>query len=147
MTTTLSDSIAARVRELRLAKGWSQEQLAEEVNLSRDAISRIERGERSPRLETLSVIGKAVGMPLSQILDFGEPPPRHRASDERLRSLERSFDQLEPWLADAVMTAIRVIAQAQARSTPRRKRRIVQGRRKPPMRRSAAHQPRRGWRG
>jgi transcriptional regulator with XRE-family HTH domain len=142
--TTLSDSIAARIRELRLAKGWSQEQLAEEVNLSRDAISRIERGERSPRLETLAVIAKAVGIPLAKLLDFGEPPPKHRPSDERMRSLERAFDQLEPWLADAVMTAIRVITQAQVRAKSRRKRRTIQGRRKPPMRKSATHQPRRG---
>jgi transcriptional regulator with XRE-family HTH domain len=55
--TNLSDAIASRVRELRLAKGWSQERLADETGLSKDAVSRIERGDRGPRLDTLERIG------------------------------------------------------------------------------------------
>jgi ribosome-binding protein aMBF1 (putative translation factor) len=34
--TNLSDAIASRVRELRLAKGWSQKRLADETGLSTD---------------------------------------------------------------------------------------------------------------
>jgi transcriptional regulator with XRE-family HTH domain len=118
--TKLSDSVASRIRELRSAKGWSQEKLAEESGLSRDAVSRIERGDRGPRLETLELIARAVGLTLPKLVDFGEPPPRSRARDDRMRSLQRSLDQVEPWLAQALIAAIRVIAQAQIRARGRK---------------------------
>lgn len=118
--TKLSDSVAARIRELRSARGWSQEKLAEESCISRDAVSRIERGDRGPRLETLEMIARAVGITLPKLVDFGEPPPRVRARDDRIRSLQRSLDQVEPWLAQALITAVRIIAQAQVRARGRR---------------------------
>lgn len=37
--------IALQIRETRVARGWSQEDLAEEAGLSRPSIARIERGD------------------------------------------------------------------------------------------------------
>jgi transcriptional regulator with XRE-family HTH domain len=121
----LADSIAARVRELRLAKGWSQERLAEEAGLSTDAISRIERGDRGPRLETLDQIAQAVGLPLQKLVDFGEPPPRSRSKDELTLSGERSLNQMDPWLVKALTSIVRRIARAQLRE--RRRKRPAKG--------------------
>ena len=45
-----------RVRELRLAKSLSQEQLAEKIGLTKQAISQYERGERSPSMEVLEAL-------------------------------------------------------------------------------------------
>lgn len=44
--------IGKRIREKRLEKSWSQEELAERMNLSITYIGMIERGEKFPRLET-----------------------------------------------------------------------------------------------
>jgi transcriptional regulator with XRE-family HTH domain len=107
-----SDLVPARVRELRRRKGWSQEKLAEESGLSKDAVSRIERGDREPRLDTIEQIANAVGIPLSKLFDFGEPAPRASARDEQIRSLDRSLSLVEQWLADALVDAVRRIAQA-----------------------------------
>ncbi len=48
--------IGARLRAARKQKGWSQEQLAEKVNLSTIYIGMIERGERELRLSTFCTI-------------------------------------------------------------------------------------------
>ncbi len=44
-----------KVREYRLARAWSQEQLAEMAGLSTRTVQRIENGEQ-PSLETLSAL-------------------------------------------------------------------------------------------
>lgn len=44
--------IGKRIRERRLEKSWSQEQLAEKAGLSPVYIGMIERGEKLPKLET-----------------------------------------------------------------------------------------------
>lgn len=45
--------IGAQLLELRKSRGWTQEQVAEKVGLTRSTISNIERGTRSLTLETL----------------------------------------------------------------------------------------------
>jgi transcriptional regulator with XRE-family HTH domain len=116
---SLSDSIAGRVKELRLAKGWSQEELAEEADLSRDAVSRIERGDRSPRIETLDLIAGAIGIPLSKLIDFEVPVARGRVKDDILRSIKRSLDQVDPAMAKALLGAIRSVTQAHLKAMGR----------------------------
>lgn len=49
-------AIGLRIKKAREAKGQTQEQLAEQCNLSPQHISVIERGCKSPRLETLVLI-------------------------------------------------------------------------------------------
>ena len=44
--------IGHRIKEIRESRGYTQEQLAEKLNLSVQHISVIERGVKSPRLDT-----------------------------------------------------------------------------------------------
>ncbi|MFS2225986.1 helix-turn-helix domain-containing protein [Pantoea sp. B65] len=55
-----------RVRELRLAKAWSQEQLAEMASLSVRTVQRIENGEQ-PSLETLSALAAVFEIRVSDL--------------------------------------------------------------------------------
>jgi transcriptional regulator with XRE-family HTH domain len=117
-----SELVASRVREVRLLQGWSQEKLAEEAGLSKDAVSRIERGDREPRLDTLVLIARAVGTSISRLLDFQEPVSRSSAREQQLRSLEQALGQMDPWLAKAVVSVVQTIAKAyHARSRPGRR--------------------------
>ena len=50
-----------RILELRLEKGYSQEELAKKAGTKQAVISRIENGESEPRLETINKIAKALG--------------------------------------------------------------------------------------
>jgi putative transcriptional regulator len=47
---TLSTNVTNRVKELRLSRGWTQEQLAEEAGVSRQSINAIETGRYVPSL-------------------------------------------------------------------------------------------------
>jgi transcriptional regulator with XRE-family HTH domain len=50
------------IRRLRLAKGWTQEQLAEHANLHPTYVGGIERGERNVGLENIIKIARALGV-------------------------------------------------------------------------------------
>ena len=48
-----------RVRNARIARGWTQEDLAEKASLDRTYIGGIERGERNPALLNLNKLASA----------------------------------------------------------------------------------------
>lgn len=57
-----------RLRELRNAKGLSQEAFAAACGLDRTYISGIERGRRNVSLRNIEVIAKALGVSLSELM-------------------------------------------------------------------------------
>ncbi|MBZ5719313.1 MAG: helix-turn-helix domain-containing protein [Acidobacteriia bacterium] len=57
-----------RIRELRLAKGISQEALADEAGLHRTYMGSVERGERNISLENIVRIATALGVSASDLL-------------------------------------------------------------------------------
>lgn len=59
---------AKNMRAARLSLGMSQEVLGDECELTRNHIGTIERGEHSPRLETMAAIAKALGVSLPELL-------------------------------------------------------------------------------
>lgn len=56
------------LRELRIAKGISQEKLAEYCDLDRTYISLLERGLRQPTISTIFKIADALNMSPSEII-------------------------------------------------------------------------------
>lgn len=58
-----------QVRKLRKARGLSQEELAELAELHRNYIGGIERGERNVVLLNIVRLAKALGVPLSELLE------------------------------------------------------------------------------
>ena len=67
---------ASRVVVLRNQRGMTQEELAEAAGLTVEAISRIERCERAPRLSTLVKLADGFVLTLSELFDFEESQPR-----------------------------------------------------------------------
>lgn len=62
--------LARRVRLLRVARGWSQEVLAELSGVHRNYIGHIERAEINAGLHKLERIAQALEMPVHALLDF-----------------------------------------------------------------------------
>jgi transcriptional regulator with XRE-family HTH domain len=58
-----------RVRELRTAKGLSQEAFAAKCRLDRTYISGIERGKRNVALRNVEAIAEALGVTISVLTD------------------------------------------------------------------------------
>lgn len=51
-----------RVRQLRKARGWSQEDFAHRVGLDRSYVGGVERGERNISLENICLIAETLGV-------------------------------------------------------------------------------------
>lgn len=60
--------IAQRLAELRRARGFSQEGLAAELGLSRQAVSKWERSESSPDTDNLIALARLYGVSLDELL-------------------------------------------------------------------------------
>ena len=68
--TSSKQKLGKKVRELRKALGWTQENLEEYSGLDRTYISDIERGVRNPSLKSLEKLAKALKVKLSDLTDF-----------------------------------------------------------------------------
>jgi transcriptional regulator with XRE-family HTH domain len=64
---TIEKRFGERVRELRQAKGLSQEELAFRAKVHRTYLGSIERGERNPALKNIAAIAKALEVSLSEL--------------------------------------------------------------------------------
>ena len=63
----MSDKITNRVKELRGELGWTQQQLAEAVGVSRQSINSIERNRYTPSLPLALEFARVFGCPTDEI--------------------------------------------------------------------------------
>jgi putative transcriptional regulator len=61
-----------RVRELRLARAWSQADLGERLTVSRQAVNAIENGKHDPSLSLAFKIARLFGESVDSIFDQEE---------------------------------------------------------------------------
>ncbi len=62
--------ITNRVKELRIAQGWTQEQLARAAGVSRQSINSIERNRYVPSLELALTFAQIFSCPTDQIFQL-----------------------------------------------------------------------------
>ncbi len=65
------NEVAQKIKEIRLAKGYSQEELADKSKLNLRTIQRIENEETEPRGKTLQLICLALGTTTEELLEYG----------------------------------------------------------------------------
>lgn len=66
-------TIINRVRDLRAAKGWTQEELARAVGVSRQSINSIERNRYVPSLELALTFARVFACPTGEIFTLENP--------------------------------------------------------------------------
>jgi transcriptional regulator with XRE-family HTH domain len=69
MAGDLSLTFGKQLRQIRLAQGLSQDQLAERTGLHATAIGRLERGAREPRVTTVMRLAQGLGVPAGTLID------------------------------------------------------------------------------
>ncbi|MFI6512767.1 helix-turn-helix domain-containing protein [Streptosporangium sp. NPDC050855] len=72
MTQDIEDMeslVRRRIRALRVAQGWSLEELAGRANLSQSSLSRIENGRRRLALDQLVTLARALDTTLDQLVE------------------------------------------------------------------------------
>lgn len=107
---SLQKILAIHVRRLRSEADLTQEQLADRCELSRDMISRIERGTISCSLDTVAKLADVLSVPAAVLL--GGAPISDNPKSSRERSLQQVFRLLSsvdskdlPWV-ERVLRAI-----------------------------------------
>ena len=79
----LVHSFGIGVRQLREARGWSQERLAEYASLNRSYIGEIERGDVIASLATVAKLAAALEVAPSALVNRGESISASRAARGR----------------------------------------------------------------
>lgn len=64
--------LKTRIKELRVARGMDQAQLAELVGVRRETIGRLENGQYNPSLKLAMDIAKVFGLSVEEIFSFTE---------------------------------------------------------------------------
>ena len=73
--TKWEKDMGSRIKELRLAKGWTQAQLAAEAGVQLDTLRQWERGRRTPLLDAAALLAKGLGCTVGQLAGT-EPMPK-----------------------------------------------------------------------
>ena len=91
--------LGEKIAQLRRKNGWSQEELADKMEVSRQAVSKWESGQTMPDLERILRLSSLFGVTIDYLLKDGAEPeiPRPEAEEDthiRLISLADAADYL-----------------------------------------------------
>ena len=99
-------AFAQRLQEVRRRSGLTQEQFAERLCVSRQAVSKWESGRGYPEIEKILYICSCYGVTLNELFDQELPPPSESSAPEPEpaplpteslhRSLAAFFNNLAP---------------------------------------------------
>ena len=87
--------IADRLVKLRKKHGLSQEELADKLGISRQAVSKWERAESSPDTDNLICLAKLYGVSLDELLDSVRKLLKDNGTFAMVHRTERLLDILE----------------------------------------------------
>ena len=63
-------AIRNRVRELRAARAMTQQELADQIGVTRQTVIAIEQDKYSPSLETAFKVAQVFSVPLAQVFQY-----------------------------------------------------------------------------
>lgn len=66
----LKQNFGIRLHELRLAAEMTQEELADEIGVTVESISNMERGIYGPKFDNLEKIADVLGIPVKELFEF-----------------------------------------------------------------------------
>lgn len=104
--------IGRTIKDLRIKKELSQEQLAELADLHVNSIGSIERGEKSPTVETLSNISRSLDTTITEIFQLTEKQLNKSRLDNEFMDLFFSLNERDKKLYLDVFRTISQIANS-----------------------------------
>lgn len=81
--------LGQRIREQRRKKGWTMDKLAEKADQSVNYVGDLERGVKTPSLDTFIRIVEALDVPADVLIRDSAAPASYVADDELNRKLSR----------------------------------------------------------
>ncbi|MEL7196445.1 MAG: helix-turn-helix transcriptional regulator [Bacteroidota bacterium] len=112
MSKTLN--IGGVISTLRKEKGWSQGELAERIDLSREMIGKYERNENLPSIEMALKIATAFGVTLDYLTGKGSFASYDKETVERIEGIQSMDDDTRSVLFNVIDTYIQNYKTRQA---------------------------------
>lgn len=106
-----------RLRELRLARGMSQPELAQQAEVTTNYISRLEGGGAAPGIDLVARLAMALGVPIADLLPTGHAPEELSVMRQQAQQL---FDELLQTDDRAVLLVLTQVLARLAEATNRR---------------------------
>ena len=102
----MNEMLGSRIKALRSAKNFTQEQVADQLGVSRQKYARIESGVNSVTLDILSKVAEVLGVTVGDITRVLDESPvvAYRAGEESTSS-KKIFDMLDLFYANKHMYA------------------------------------------
>ena len=88
--------IGEKIRQYRLANGWTQQELGAKIGISKNAIGNYEKGFRSPKKNTMFDLAKAFSISIDDLF-----PPVQKPSPSDIQTI---YDKLAPPRQGKVLT-------------------------------------------
>ena len=101
-------NIAEKISRLRRQRGWSQEELAERMNVSRQAVSKWESTQSSPDLEKLVQLSELFGVTTDELLKDDAPLPETLPAAQEDCLHRVTMSEAEDFLAAKEKTSWRI---------------------------------------
>ena len=102
--------LGQKVRQLRIERGWTQEQLAEKLNglgwtMHQTTVAKLEAGARPIRIAEADALALAFGLPIEAMwyLPVAGEPWSMAAMRDRLKDIDKFIDVLEDQLRSTIL--------------------------------------------
>ena len=100
-------NIGKKIAELRKEKNWSQADLAEAIEVSRDIIGKYERGEHAPSIEITTKLAEAMEVTVDYLLGRERFGKYDQEAIKRLEGIQKMDIDTRAKLFDIIDTYIR----------------------------------------
>lgn len=109
--------LGERLARARIARGWTQERLAEVVGIEPVTLSRWETGDRALSISTLAAVADTIGVGLGDLLDVSREQPVPEHAPEAVEAA-RLLDRMDGRRRDLVLRLMRELAVTNADEPP-----------------------------
>lgn len=91
--------IGKKIKQYRLANGWTQQELGAKIGISKNAIGNYEKGFRSPKKNTMFDLANAFNVSIDDLF-----PPIQKDTSSTTSQIQSIYDELEPLEQRKVIT-------------------------------------------
>ena len=104
MSNTLN--IGSKISALRKEKGWSQNDLAQKIEASREIIGKYERNENLPSIEMVAKIAKVFDVTVDFLIGEGENASYDKETVDRINDIQKMDNSTKSVLFNVIDTYI-----------------------------------------
>ena len=115
MSNTLN--IGSKISSLRKDKNWSQGDLAQKIEASREIIGKYERGENLPSIEMVVKMSRAFGVTVDFLIGEGESASYDKETVDRINDIQKMDNNTKSVLFNVIDTYIQNFKTKQAFAT------------------------------